>query len=61
MRYSQAEQDKHYREAAWDRGCSCPMLPAHVHLLGCLLYRPAEEWLEELDKAHDADEGRPWM
>ena len=34
-----AEQARHYREAAWDRGCTCPSLMApHTHLLECPLY-----------------------
>ena len=65
-----AEQDRHYRIAARDRGCTCPDLPAHVHLLDCPLYVVPggvpgglhdHELHEELDKAHDADEGRPWL
>jgi len=61
VRYTEAEQDRHYREEARVMGCICPDLPAHVHLVQCPLYRPAEEWLEELDKSHDADDGRPWL
>jgi hypothetical protein len=59
--YSEREQDRHYRETARELGCICGDLPAHVHILECPLYRPAEEWLEELSKSHDHDEGRPWM
>jgi len=37
--YAYGEQDRHYRTAARDRGCTCPDgLPAHVHELTCLLY-----------------------
>ena len=39
MRYTYAEQAAHYRQAARDRGCTCPDLMApHTHLLECPLY-----------------------
>jgi len=36
--YAYGEQDRHYRTAARDRGCTCPDLPAHVHEVTCILY-----------------------
>ena len=41
--YSYAEQAKHYRESARDRGCTCPMMPPHIHLGDCPLFSPAAD------------------
>lgn len=51
--YGTREQDWDYRNAAWDRGCTCPMLPAHIHLVDCPLHETAEEMAARLDEEHD--------
>jgi hypothetical protein len=60
--YSYAEQIRQYREEAWDMGCTCPMLPPHIHLGTCPLYPAVKAWNEDytyhLDQEHEDDEGR---
>ena len=60
--YSDADQTRHYRDVARDAGCTCPMnFPPHIHLIDCLYYVEVREVAEELERSHDADDGRPWL
>jgi len=60
--YAYTEQDRHYRTAARDRGCTCPDLPAHVHRIDCPLYvvpgGVPSELHYHLDQEHEDDNGR---
>lgn len=60
--YSYQRQAEDYRNAAWDQGCTCPLLPPHVHLDDCPLSaktwepRDRAEYLAFLEEEHRQDE-----
>lgn len=66
MRYPYAQQAADFRQAARDRGCTCPDgLFSHTHLIECPLYEVPggvpSAFHDHLDQEHDADVGRPWL
>lgn len=50
--YTRWQQTKDYRHAAWDLGCTCGMLPPHVHDPACPLYEKPAEMAERLEEEH---------
>lgn len=52
MTYSYHQQTIDYRREAWAAGCTCPMLPPHIHLVECPQHETPEQMAERLEEEH---------